>query len=87
MPLFRFAVADANPPIVSDTTLLASIAAARGEALMFAGRVLSEQGESFWDEDDWVLTVSDEQNLTLFTITVATANAPATAKYSGASGT
>jgi hypothetical protein len=82
MPCFFFDITDANTPIACEGAELASVHAARCHALQYAGRILCDQDPSFWSDDDWVMTVSDENHLTLFTISVSTVDAPSTARLS-----
>lgn len=77
MARYFFNIADAYPAIPCGGQEIESIAAARRCALLYAGRLLSEQGPEFWDQGEWVMTVSDENRLTLFTINVSTCDAPA----------
>ena len=80
MPLYFFDIADAHPPIPCEGMHLETIGSARCHALKYAGQILCDQLPSFWEDDEWVMTVSDENHLTLFTVTVGTLNAPATAR-------
>jgi hypothetical protein len=82
MPKYYFDIADADPPIPCDGAELPSLGAARCHALQCAGQILCDQEPSFWNDDEWVMTVSDENHLALFTITVETTNAPATRRIS-----
>ncbi len=75
VPLFHFHVADAHPQVVTDPIELSSIDDAKRHALRLAGQSLCDEEPIFWDADPWVLTVSDERQLTLFTLTVVAANA------------
>lgn len=82
MSRFYFNIADAHPPIPCEGAELPSVQAARCHALKYAGQILCDQEESFWDDDEWVMTVTDENQLTLFTITVGAFNAPSTSRVS-----
>jgi len=82
MPLYYFNIADAHPAIPCEGVWLDSIQAARCHALKYAGDIMCDQLSSFWDDDDWVLTVSDEDHLTLFLITVGTLDASSTKRAS-----
>ena len=57
---------------------LASMAAAKREALAVAGRMICDQAAAFWDAAEWCLTVSDQDNLTLFQLNIVGADAPVT---------
>lgn len=78
MQRFYFDISDAFPDIPCVGAELPSIAAARCYALQYAGHVLCGQKPGFWDADEWVMTISDTNHLTLFTITISTMNAPST---------
>ena len=54
-----------------------SIHAAKCEAVCYAGRLLCDSGEHFWDKGDFDLTVTDEKGLILFTMRVVGTEAPA----------
>jgi hypothetical protein len=82
MPKFYFDIADADPSIPCEGANLPSLAAARCHALQYAGQILCDQKPPFWDADEWVLTVSDAQHLILFTLTIATSDAPSTMRDS-----
>lgn len=51
--------------------------AAKCEAVRFAGRVLCDVAENFWDDADFELMVTDEKGLILFTMRVVGTEAPA----------
>lgn len=78
MPQYFFDIADAYPAVPCEGVNLPSLAAARCYALRYAGDTLCDQNPAFWDADEWVLTVSDAHHLTLFTLTVSTADAAST---------
>ena len=54
-----------------------NLRAAKCEAVRFAGRVLCDAAESFWDDADFELTVTDQKGLILFTMQVVLTEAPA----------
>lgn len=54
-----------------------SIHDAKCEAVKFAGQVLSDTGEHFWDTGDFELTVTDNTGLVLFAMRVVGIEAPA----------
>lgn len=78
MPVFFFEIADAKPAIPCVGEKLPSLAAARCFALKYAGQLLCEQEESFWDEEEWLMTVTDANRLILFTIMICVTAAPVT---------
>lgn len=60
-----------------DGTELPDLAAARQEALRFAGALVSNLGEDFWLGQEWALRVADENDLTLFSLMLVGYDAPA----------
>jgi hypothetical protein len=47
-----------------------SIHKAKCEAVAYAGRLLADSGESFWDDGDFELTVTDDRGVILFMMRV-----------------
>ena len=56
---------------------LASLAAAKCEAVRHAGRLICDHASRFWEAGDWVMTVTDEIGLTLFTLQLVGTESPA----------
>jgi D-lyxose ketol-isomerase len=54
-----------------------SIAVAKCEAVRYAGQLLCDEAQHFWDHADFELTVTDEKGLILFTMRVLGTEAPA----------
>ena len=54
-----------------------SLHAAKCEAVVYAGRLLCDAREHFWDRADFELTVTDAKGLILFTMRVVGIEAPA----------
>lgn len=54
-----------------------SVHAAKGEAVRYAGELLCDVGEHFWDKGDFELTVTDDQGLVLFAMRMIGIEAPA----------
>ena len=65
----------------------ASIHDAKCQAVMYAGQLLKDVAEDFWNDSDFELTVTDENGLILFTMRVVGTEAPAVrqAAHSGLS--
>jgi hypothetical protein len=80
MPIYFFEIADANPPIPCVGENLSSLDDARCFALKYAAALLCEQKEPFWNGDVWVMTVTDANRLTLFTLMIYVTAAPSTLK-------
>jgi hypothetical protein len=71
MALYYFNVDDGNEPSVDDVGVeLADLAAARKQAAIFAGEMLRDSPEQFWEAQAWRLAVMDGARRTLFTIEV-----------------
>lgn len=56
---------------------LPTIARAKCEAVRYAGQLICDQAEDFWDAREFTLTVSDESGLTLFSLVLVGTEAPA----------
>ena len=56
---------------------LASIAAAKCEAVRYAGRLICDEAERFWEAAEFMLTATDERGLVLFSLTLSGIEAPA----------
>ena len=82
MARYYFDIADAHPAIPCEGEDLPSLAAARCHALKYASQLLCDQEPEFWDADEWVMTISDERHLTLFTLIIASTDAPSTMRSS-----
>lgn len=54
-----------------------NIHVAKCEAVAYAGRLLCDVAEHFWDTGDFEMTVTDEKGLILFTMRVIGTEAPA----------
>jgi hypothetical protein len=63
---------------------LPSLADAKCEAMAVAGRMMCDQTATFWDAAEWCLTVSDQDNLTLFQLNIIGTDAPSIRRSSAA---
>jgi hypothetical protein len=54
-----------------------SVHDAKCQAVVYAGQLLADTGEKFWDHADFELTVTDDKGLILFTMRVVGTEAPA----------
>ena len=77
MPCYHFNLSDGFTDIDVEGYELADLAAARTAAVLFLGRLLIDGPESFWNDGQWVLNVTDDAALTLFTLRVLATDAPA----------
>lgn len=55
---------------------LPSLAAAKCEAVRYAGKLICDEAERFWDAGEFTLTVADERDLVLFSLTLLGHEAP-----------
>ena len=55
----------------------ASIHEAKCQSVVYAGELLRDVAEKFWDDADFELTVTDENGLILFSMRVVGVEAPA----------
>ncbi len=78
MSVYYFEIADAEPAIPCVGENLPSLEAARCFALKYGALLLCEQGEAFWGGEEWIMTVTDADRLTLFTMMICVTAAPAT---------
>lgn len=68
MPRFFFHVTDSRSYPDLQGTDLPDIRAARREAVRFSGSLLAKAADTFWDGQEWHMRVTDESDLTLFTL-------------------
>lgn len=74
MPRFHFKVDGPPDDLGMD---LPSLSAAKCEAVRYAGRLLCGRASEFWDTGDFMMTVADDQGLTLFSLQFSAVEAPA----------
>ena len=73
MPRFYFRVEGPPGDLGMD---LPSVADAKCEAVRYAGRLICEQANSFWDKGDFTMSVTDEKGLILFSLALSGVDAP-----------
>ena len=76
MPRYFFHTRDGRTPPDAEGSELPSLEAARVEAVRAAGEQLKWHAETFWNEGEWSLEVTDETGLTLFTLYFLAVDAP-----------
>jgi hypothetical protein len=76
MPRYFYNVDDGASIPDRDGIELADLKAAKCEAIKYAGRLICDAHTSFWHMDDWRLTVTNEDHLTLFTLIFASIDSP-----------
>lgn len=77
VPRYFFDVRDGECIPDKIGTVLADVTQARNQAARLAGELLSQNPDVFWDDDAWVVEVSDETRLVLFVLTISAQDAPA----------
>jgi hypothetical protein len=77
VPRYFFHVEDGQ--LFSDLhgTELVDLDAARREAIRFTSALLLEKPDAFWDHGEWTMRVTNDRDLTLFTLTFLASDAPA----------
>ena len=68
MSLYFFHFHDKQTPPDLEGSELPDIQAARVEAVRLAGEALKWHAETFWNDGEWSLEVTDHTGLTLFTL-------------------
>ncbi len=76
MPEFVITAHRGNEPADASRVVLRDVAAARREAVRYAGELLIDDADAFQGEE-WVVTVTDEAHLVLFTMNIVWTAAPA----------
>jgi hypothetical protein len=74
MPRFYFHVDGPPDNLGMD---LPNVAAAKCAAVRYAGQLICEEANSFWDSGDFEMTVTDEDDLVLFSLVLTGIDAPA----------
>ena len=76
MPRFFFHVRDGLSAPDVNGTILQSIDQARTEAVRFAGEVITQHAQNFWQRGEWALEVKSHDGLTLFVLHFGAVEAP-----------
>lgn len=79
MPHFYFHTNNPAERCVQDDVAMefSSIHEAKCQAVIYAGQLLQDVAENFWNDADFELTVTDDNGLILFTMRVVGTEAPA----------
>lgn len=83
MPRYFFDVKDGRDFPDLQGSEFADLAAARIEAVRFAGEILKEAPERFWHCEEWTMTVSDHQRQMLFTLKFLAQSSPSASSSDG----
>ena len=73
MPRFFFQVSGSPEDLGMD---LPDIAAAKCEAVRYAGKLICEEADRFWDKADFTMAITDEAGLVLFSLILSGVDAP-----------
>lgn len=68
MPRFYFHVTDSRDYPDLQGTVLPDVESAQREAVRFSGQLLEKAADTFWHGEEWHMRVTDEADLTLFTL-------------------
>ena len=68
MPRYFFHFRDGQTPPDAEGTEFSSLEAVRVEAVRLAGEALKWHAQTFWNEGEWTLEVTDHTGRTLFTL-------------------
>jgi hypothetical protein len=78
VPRFFFHADDGGYLFKDDLGMeLRGLAEAKCEAVRYAGKLICDAANQFWDAGDFSLTVTDEKGLVLFTLRLSATEAPA----------
>ena len=78
MPRYHFNAQDGRCYPDEQGLELPDLDAAKAEAIGFLSDLLTEHGEEVWEADGWCITVTDDQNLSLFRLDASAIMSPAT---------
>ena len=65
MPRYFFHVIDGRDIIDNEGSELADLKKSRAEAIQLAGAILRDEGDTFWNGQEWRLWVTDETGATV----------------------
>jgi len=68
MPRYFFDIKDGEDLTDVEGSIHADLASARVESIRYSGEVLREMPERFWNAETWIMTVSDQHRVPLFTL-------------------
>jgi hypothetical protein len=77
MPRYFFHIEDGATTRDDEGTELKDVAVAKCEAVRLAGQMICDSAGSFWDKQEWKLTATNADGLTLFCLHFVGIEAPA----------
>lgn len=84
MPRYFFNVHDGREVADADGTELPDLRSARLQAVGYAGEMMRDHPERFWDGEEWVMVVTDARGDDLFALTFCASIAPSLAAATSA---
>ena len=78
MSKYYFHIDDGTPPLEHEAVEAENLVDAKCQAVKLAGQSICDAAADFWDKEDWKLTATDENGLTLFSLHFVGIEAPAT---------
>src|SRR4051812_18911831 len=79
MPRFHFHLEDGTTFRDEEGTVLPNLEAARINAVKLLGHVMADNAREFLSTREWTMNVTDRRDLLLFSVNVASVDAPAAA--------
>jgi hypothetical protein len=76
MPRYFFHIDDGATAQDDEGAELDDVAAAKCVAVRLAGQMICDGADRFWDREEWKLTATDSDGLTLFCLHVVGVDAP-----------
>lgn len=76
MPRYHFHSADGARDVDQEGFELPDLAAARDQAVRYAGSVLKENPDEIWEKGHWRVEVTNKENALLFTVVTLAIDAP-----------
>lgn len=70
MPKYYFNIEDGEGTPDTEGTEIESLAYAKCHAVKLAGQAICDAAQTFWDQAQWKMTVTDESGLTLFELLI-----------------
>jgi hypothetical protein len=77
MPRYFFHIEDGSSVHDDEGTELKDLTVAKCEAVKLAGQMICDAAGEFWEHEEWKLTATDEDGLTLFCLQFFGIEAPA----------
>ena len=79
MPQYFFHIDNGSVAHDDEGTVFKDLATAKCQGMKLVGQTMCDASETFWDQQEWSLTVTNEAGLSLFSVHVLGTEAPAVA--------